>query len=103
MTKYSTGFFYPFFLIIRAGAYEGWRWRVAFDIRGIGEDSPESGAYSCGGIGKSGRTAASGVIRNGTEILTAKAKGTSDSSFLWRIKGKEAGEDVFSPASFCVA
>ena len=22
MTKYSTGFFYPFFLIIRAGAYE---------------------------------------------------------------------------------
>ena len=41
MTKYSTGFFYPFFLIIRAGAYEGWRWRVAFDRRGIGEDSPE--------------------------------------------------------------
>ena len=64
------------------------------------EDSPESGAYSCGGIGKRGRTAASGVIRNGTEVLTAKAKGTSDSSFLWRIKSKEAGENAFSPASF---
>ena len=36
-----------------------------------------------------------------TEVLTAKAKGTSDSSFLWRIKGKEAGENAFSPASFC--
>ena len=42
-----------------------------------------------------------GVIRNGTEVLTAKAKGTSDSSFLWRIKSKEAGENAFSPASFC--
>ncbi len=36
-----------------------------------------------------------------TEVLTAKAKGTSDSSFLWRIKSKEAGENAFSPASFC--